>query len=79
MTALTALFHNIFACIRKQKLVLVPYALGMVAAFAVSPVLVRNHGIMGACTAYTIGNMTIAVIMFIMYEVVVKAGRKQTR
>lgn len=77
MTAMITLFHNIFACIRKQKLVLIPYAVGLFISLIISPLLVRSAGIAGACLAYTAANMTIAAIMVIIYIIIMRREKSE--
>lgn len=72
MTAVITLFHNVFACVRRQKLVLLPYISGAVCALIISPVLVRSSGIKGACFAYTVSNMVVAVMMLALYLLIIK-------
>lgn len=72
MTALITLFHNVFACVRQQKLVLLPYISGAACALIISPVLVRSLDIKGACLAYTASNMVVAVMMMALYLLVIK-------
>ena len=64
--AYATFFSTVVTIIREQNFLLVCYGIAALAAFVLSGILVRNHGILGAATLYAVIMTILAVLLAVL-------------